>query len=690
MAKKLKKLEEQDIESIVATAVGDAVDFIESEISPSRVKAQRYFDGAVDIGHEQGRSKVVSTKVRDIIRSIKPSLMRIFLSNDKFVEYTPKGPEDFANAQQATQYMHWKFQELGGYKIINDAFHDALVKKSGIVKVYWEDYQEGKSFTFDNLNDDEFALIVNEDDIEVIEHSETIEMSMDEMGMEIESKTHAIKIIKQFDKGKICVESVPPEEFFVDQNARSINNAYVVAHRTEMRVGDLVAMGFDFDEVSDLSGLAESGSMVDEEIFARRGFYKDRKTESKNDPSMKPVLVTEAYMKMDIEGTGIPMMYKFILGGSDYKLLDHEACDEIPFAVFECDPEPHAFYGRSIADLVINDQDATTSMLRGILDNVALSNNPQLGVVEDLVNMDDVLNNEIGAIIRMRQIGSIEPIAIPFIAGQTLPALQYMDDLVEGKTGVSRASMGLDPDALKNTTATAVANTMSAGAGQIEVIARNFAEGGMKQMFKLMLNEMVKNSNEEEFMRMNGEYVPIDPRVWNTNMDITVNVGLGTGKEDAKAVALGQALGMQMQVWQSYGPQNGMVTMTQIRNTLADMLAISGIRNADRYFMPLTPEIEQQIIQQQQEAAQQAQQAQTDPNQAYLEAEQMKVESKAQTDMMNAQLNAQKAVAQDDLARDKMDQDLILKSAELIARYKADVDKNEIQQMQAQQRQFGQ
>jgi hypothetical protein len=689
---KLKKINKQDIEQIVASAIDDAVDFVESDISPQRVKAQRYFDGAVDIGHEQGRSKVVSTKVRDIIRSIKPSLMRIFLSNDKFVEYTPKGPEDFANAQQATQYMHWKFQELGGYKIINDAFHDALVKKSGIVKVYWENYQEGKSFTFDNLNDDEFALIVNEDDIEVIEHSETIEMSMDEMGMEIESKTHAIKIIKQFDKGKICVESVPPEEFFVDQNARSINNAYVVAHRTEMRVGDLVAMGFDFDEVSDLSGLAESGSMVDEEIFARRGFYKDRKTESKNDPSMKPVLVTEAYMKMDIEGTGIPMMYKFILGGSDYKLLDHEACDEIPFAVFECDPEPHAFYGRSIADLIINDQDASTAMLRGLLDNVALTNNPQLTVVEELVNMDDVLNNEIGAIVRVKQQGSVQPLTIPFIAATTLPAMQYMDSIIEQKTGVSRASLGLDPDALQNATATAVANTMSAGAGQIEVIARNFAEGGMKQMFMLMLNEMVKNSDEETFMRLNGTYIPIDPRVWNTDMDISVNVGLGTGKDEAKMAALGQALGMQMQIWQAYGPQNGMVTMTQIRNSLADMLAISGVRNADRYFMPLTPETEQQILQQQQEAAQQAQQAAlaNDPNQAYLQAEQMKSQTKAQTDMMNAQLNAQKAVAQDDLARDKMDQDLIIKTAELAAKYDAEVDKAEIRRMQLVQRQFGQ
>jgi hypothetical protein len=689
---KLKKINEQDIEQIVASAIDDAVDFVESEISPQRVKAQRYFDGAVDIGFESGRSKSVSTKVRDIIRAIKPSLMRIFLSHEKFVEFVPKGLDDFANAEQATSFIHWKFQELGGYKILNDAFHDALVKKSGIVKVYWENYQEGKTFTFDNLNDDEFALIVNEDDIEVIEHSETIEISMDEMGMEVESKTHAIKIIKQFDKGKICAESVPPEEFFIDRNARSLKDSYIVAHRTEMRVGDLVAMGFDFDEVSDLSGLAESGSMVDEEIFARRGYTRDRSEEDFKDPSMKLVLVTEAYMKIDIDGTGIPILHKFIMGGSNYKMLDYMPCDDIPFAVFECDPEPHAFYGRSIADLIINDQDASTAMLRGLLDNVALTNNPQLTVVEELVNMDDVLNNEIGAIVRVKQQGSVQPLTIPFIAATTLPAMQYMDSIIEQKTGVSRASLGLDPDALQNATATAVANTMSAGAGQIEVIARNFAEGGMKQMFMLMLNEMVKNSDEETFMRLNGTYIPIDPRVWNTDMDISVNVGLGTGKDEAKMAALGQALGMQMQIWQAYGPQNGMVTMTQIRNSLADMLAISGVRNADRYFMPLTPETEQQILQQQQEAAQQAQQAAlaNDPNQAYLQAEQMKSQTKAQTDMMNAQLNAQKAVAQDDLARDKMDQDLIIKTAELAAKYDAEVDKAEIRRMQLVQRQFGQ
>ena len=687
---KPKKLKEQDIENIISNAVDDAVDFHESEISPERVKAQRYFDGEVDIGYEEGRSKVVSTKVRDVIRSIKPSLMRIFLSNERPVEYVPKGPEDFANAEQANSYMHWKFQEIGGYKIINDAFHDALLKKAGIVKVYWEDYQEAKSYTFENLNDDEFALIVNEDNIEVLEHSETVEIEIDETGVEVERKNHGIKILKTEDKGKLCVESVPPEEFFVDRNARSIDNAYVVAHRTEMRVGDLVEMGYDFDEVYSLSGLTESGTMVDEEEHARRGYFKDRTEESHQDPSMKMVLVTEAYMKMDIEGSGVPMMYKFLLGGSGYKLLDYEVCDGIPFAVFECDPEPHAFYGRSVADLIINDQDATTSMLRGILDNVALSNNPQLGVVEDVVNMDDVLNNEIGAIIRMRQAGGIEPIGVPFIAGATLPALQYMDEIVETKTGVSKASLGLDPDALKNTTATAVATTVSAAAGQVEVIARNFAEGGMKQLFRLMLHEMIKNADDSVFMRLNGQFVPIDPRVWNTNMDISVNVGLGTGKEDAKLASLNQALGMQMQIWQNYGPMNGLVNMTQIRNTLADMLAISGVRNADRYFMPMTPEVEQMLLQQQQQIQQQMASQQQDPNQAYLQAEQMKAQSKMQTDMMKAQLDAQKAIAADDLARDKMDQDLIIKAAEIVGRYDTELDKAEVQRLQARERQFGQ
>ena len=692
-----KKMTDDEIESTVAKAIQDAVDFVESEISEDRVKAQRYFDGETDLGYEDGRSSVVATKVRDIIRSIKPSLMRVFLNTDKPVEFVPKGPEDVGNAEQATSYVHWKFNELGGYKILNDAFHDALVKKTGIVKTYWEDYDEYETFTFTNLSDAEFALIVNEDDIEVIEHSETIEISMDPMGMEMQVTKHDIKIVKTFTKGKLCVESVPPEEFFVDRNARSIDDAYVVCHRAEMRVGDVVAMGFDFDEVSELSGISETDSLTDEEEQARRGYSRDRMDEDYNDPSMKNVLITEAYMRMDVDGTGYPILYKFILGGSGYELMDMMPCDNIPFAVFECDPEPHAFYGRSVDDLIMNDQDASTSMLRGVLDNVALTNNPQLGVIEELTNMDDLLNNEIGAIVRMKQQGAVTPMSVPFVAGTTLPAMQYMDQQIEQKTGVTRASMGLDPDALQNTTATAVNATMQAAAGQVEVIARNFAEGGMKRLFKLMLEEFIKNTDDETVMRLNGRFTPIDPRVWNSDMDLSINVGLGTGQEDTKMAALNQALGMQMQIWSNYGPSNGLVTMTQIRNTLADMLAMGGLRNSDRYFMPMDPQTEQLLVQQAQQAQQAMAQGQ-DPNQAYLQAEtikmqgrlqsdQMKTQAKMQTDMAKMQFDAQKAAAEDDLERDKMDQQLLVDAADIYGKYGTAVDVARIKNLQNTPRQ---
>jgi hypothetical protein len=679
---KPERMDESQIEGVVQNAVQDAVDFIESEIADDRIKAQRYFDGEVDIGEEEGRSKVVATKVRDTVRNIKPSLMRVFLNTDKPVEYVPRGPEDVAAAQQATQYMHWAFNEIGGYRILNDAFHDALVKKVGVLKAYWDTYTDVETYTYSNITEPEYLAIVNEDDIDVIEHSVEMSMEADEYGMQIEMPRHSLKVNRKCESGKLMVESVPPEEFMVDRNAKSIDDCYVVAHRTEMRVSDLVNMGYDFEEVYNLDGIGSSDTYSEAEDFERRGYQIDEE-EQTMDMSMKLVAVTEAYMKMDIEGTGVAQMYRFLLGGSSYKLLDYEPWGDVPFAIFEIDPEPHAFFGRSIADLIMEDQDAATAMLRGVLDNVALTNNPRLGFVEGQVNVDDLLNNEIGGIIRMKSAGMLQDVSVPFIAAQTLPAVQYMDQAIEAKTGVSRAAMGLDPDALQNTTATAAQLTAQGGAAQIEVMARNLAEGGMRRLFKLMLNLYVENSPEPQLMRMNGQFVPVDPRVWNTAMDVSVNVGLGTGKEEQKAAAYQQALGLQMQIWQAYGPMNGLVTMTTIRNTLADMMALAGIRNTDRYFNPMDPQTEAMLVQQAQQMAAQR----PDPNmalaQAQVQAEQIKAQSKAETDMLKAQIDAQKAIATDDRERDKMDQDLILSAAKLVGEYGKAVD---IERIKAEQR----
>ncbi len=683
----LKPKSEREIEGIVQDAISDAVDFIEGEISDDRIKAQRYYDGEVDIGHEEGRSKVVATKVRDTVRAVKPSLMRIFLSTAKPVEYTPKGPEDVAAAEQATSFMHHEFTRLNGYRVLNDAFHDALVKKQGIVKAYWLMTPEAEIYTFSDLSDDEYTYLIEDDSVSVLEHSVEYSMSMDPAVMEMETASHSVKISKGREKGELRVESVPPEEFFINRDARSLEDAYIVAHRTDMRAGDLIAMGFEKDVILNLDSFDSGSEMTEAEVFERRGYDEDFSDEDTQDPAMRNVAVTEAYMRIDADGTGVPVLHKLTCGGTSYELLDYEPCDEIPFAKFEIDPEPHTFYGRSLAEIIIDDQDAATSILRGILDNVAMTNNPRLAVVEGQVDIDDVLNNEIGAVVRMRQPGAVQDLTVPFVAGQTLGALTYLDGLVEQKTGVTRASMGLDPDAMQSTTKAAVTATVQAAAGQVEVMVRNLADG-MRDLFGIMLRLYAKNVDEEQMMRLNGSFVPVDPRVWNTSMDVSINVGLGTGREEEKMMGLNQALQMQMSVFQNYGPQNGLVSMTNIRNTLADLLAAAGVRNADRYFAPMTPEIEAQMLQMQQQAqAQQGQQP--DPNAAFLQAEQMKAQTKMQSDMAKLQLDAQKAAAEDDLKRDKMAQDLLVDAAKIYGQYGTAVDVAKVQAEQDKVRMIG-
>ena len=496
---------------------------------------------------------------------------------------------------------------------------------------------------------------------------------------------HDVRIARTITKGDIKVESVPPEDFFVDRNARSVDDFYVIGHTTEMRIADLLAMGFDLEELHDVDG-GRYSAMDDEAEFERRGYTVDEDDDENTSAASKKVSVTTAYMELDIDGTGKPRLFQFLCAGAGYKLLNFYEADMAPYAIFEVDPEPHAFFGTSLVDLVMHDQDAATSMLRGVLDNVALTNNPALQIVDGQANIDDLLNNEIGRIVRVKQMGAVGEMAVPFTAGQTLPALQYFDQLVDNKTGVSKMAQGLDPDVLKSATATSVAASIEGQAGQAEVIARNIAEGGMRRLFRIILDLAIKNVDGEEIARLNNQFVPVDPSNFDPEMDLIVNVGIGTGREQERAAALMQAFTIQQQVYQTYGPMNGVVTLTQMRNTMADLLALGGVRNSERYFLPITPEIEQQMLMQQQQAAAQ-QPPMPDPNAAFMQAEQMKAQTRAQVDMAKAQMDQQykmhKLAMDDDLARDDMVQDLAVKVAEILGKYGTAVDVQQVKEEQA-------
>jgi hypothetical protein len=678
---KPKKLTRDQIQNTIKNAITEAIAFVEGEIAPARIKAQRYFDGKVDLKAEEGRSKVVATKCRDTLRAVKPALMRVFLQSGRPVEFVPRKAQAVLEAEQKTNYCAYVFDKNDGFMLLSDAIDDALKKKVGIWKVYVDEPATVEIDEYTDLMEEQVQLLRMDPEIEILEEEITQEAVLDEMGMAVMPAMYSLKVARESKSKEICIDAVSPEDFFIDRNASSIKDAYVCGHSAEMRVGDVVAMGFDFEAVYDMAGTT-GGSVDEEEELQRKGWDASGDDEDANDPSMRKITLTEAYMKMDIEGTGIPRLYKFLCGGSNYELLEYELCDEFPFAVFEVDPEAHAFFGRSLVEIIVDDQDAATSLLRGLLDNMAMVNNPRMAVNSSLVNMDDVLNNEIGAVIRTKDINALREITIGGMAGAILPALAYYDETIRAKTGVSGAGMGLDADVLQSQTAQGVNAAVQAANQVAELIARHLAEGGMKQAFRIIAKLAKQHISGQEMMRVNGEFVPVDPRSWSADSDMTVNVGLGTGKHEEKAMVLRETLQTQMGIWQSYGPNNGMVTMTTIRNTLADILRHSGLHNSERYYQPMTPQIEQQLMQQAAQAAQGQQQA-SDPNAAFLQAEQMKTSARVQADQQKTQLDFVKAQMEDDRERDKMLQDLAIRGAELYASTGVKLNEQQIRAQQA-------
>lgn len=674
-----KKLSEEEVSNAVSVAVREAVDFVESEIAPDRIKAQRYFDGESYLGSEEGRSQVVATKCRDTIRSVKPSLMRVFLQSGTPVEFMPRRPETVQAAEQATKYAEYVFDRNDGFSIISDVFHDALIKKVGVAKVYYDETEEVEFDEYSGITEDQIELIRQDPDTDIIEQRTIIEAQVDEMGLQIQPASYEIKVAHTHKDGQIKIKSIAPEDFFVDRDAVSIEDCYVCGHSSTGRVGDLVAMGFDFEEVYRLSGTSDS-TVSDEEEFARRGWDDNSETDSSIDPSMRRVLITEAYMKMDIEGVGVARMYKFLCAGQDFEVLDYEVCDYNPFAVFEVDPEPHTFFGRSLVDIIIDDQDASTSLLRGLLDNIAMMNNPRVVVNDAMVNLDDMLNNEIGGIVRAKDINQVREMTVGGAASAALPAMSYYDESIRAKTGVSGASMGMDTDVLQSQTAAGVNAAVQAASAVSELIARTLAEGGMRQMFDIIAKLARQHPKPDEVMRVDGQFVPVDPASWGTEIDITANVGLGNNKHAERAATLQQALQLQMQVYQGYGAQNGLVTLTNIRNTIADIMQLGGVPNADRYVMPMSMEREQQMMQQQMMQQQQAQgnQQASDPNMAFMETERLKTTTKAQVDMQKAMMENQRKMHElgmkDDLERDQMAQDLLVDAAKVVGQYGTNVD----------------
>ena len=653
-------MDQPDLISHVARLVDQCEDYLAEQFK-DRERALEYYNGEMsDMKPDEGRSSVVSKDVRAVIKKLMPSIMRSILSNDKIVDYEPVGQEDEQSAQQATDYVnHVVVPECGAEQAIYDAVFDALLLKTGVLK--WSAYKRLKSAVHEYTDqaDDDVLGLFEDPDNEIFDHEKTEETDPAVLQIDPNARRHSFKLRRIEEKVDVRLEAVPRGSFLIYPGAETIDDAPIVGERLEMSRSDLVSMGYDKDDVF---GLAVHARRNDEEDDQARMGADWTDVEGETTKALETVVVYEVYVKLDQDGDGIAEMYRIVFGdtGEDDRdsakhiVLDMEPVAEAPYSEVIAERDAHQFEGHSIFEDTEDIQRIKTALLRGTLDNVYWQNNPQPAV--DLSQVEDpeaIYRPEFGKPVLLKTGAdaqrALQWLRIPFVGEQSFGMLSYFDEVAKDRTGITDASGGLDPEQIANIN-TGVANLAAeSGVAQAEMVVRSLARGGIRKAFRGILRLVIAHADGPRTVRLRGSkgWVSYDPRLWNAEMDCTVNVGLGAGSRERDMAVLQIVLGLQKELLASIGADNPYVKPDQLYNTLEKITETAGFPSAESYFTKPDPH---EIA-----AKMSAQQNQPNPAmakvQAQMQVEQAKADARTQVEQaqMQADLQVKDAERQKDL-----------------------------------------
>ena len=643
-------MDDTEFNAVVSGALMQSVQFVDFELSPERAKATEYYLGKPFGNEEEGRSQVVLTEVRDAVNGIVPSLMRIFFGSENVVEFVPTRADCVEQAAQATDFIRYVFTEdNNGFLQTLSVLKDGLIRKIGIFKWGWDDSDEFKSYKLQGVTEQEMELLAADDDIDIAKAEKTPTLRLDQMAYEkahdqwkmqcdqIKAQfaqaqklqaaqppqpgqppappaqppqmppeppkppqLHSIELRRTVKGGRARLWSLPPEEFIFNREARDLDSALLVAHRTAKTRGQLIALGVSEEDLAAHAGADDAATDVtlrgNAEELARRdvagvgrvfgfGYTVDPELGRADDK----VLYTEAYITIDYDGDGVAELRKICCIGPQYHPISNDPADERPFAVFIPDPEPHTMLGGSWADRTMDIQRIKSFLLRGTLDSLSASIFPRTIYTEGQASVADILNTAIGAPIRERTPNSVRSFAHLFTGKEVFPFFSLMDDIVERRTGQEKGAQGLDADALQSMDKGGVAAVVSAAQLQTELVARIFAESTFKPLFRGLLRLVIGNQPKTRVVRLRGSWVDVDPRLWDAAMDVSVNVGLGTTFVDKKIAILMQTASEQKDILTQMGLQNPMTSLSQLSNTYAKILELQGFKDATSYFNKVDP-----------------------------------------------------------------------------------------------------
>lgn len=584
------RMDETDIQAIVQREIRAATTYIDSEITQEQVQALDFYlgkpfgkDGPQEI---DGRSQVVSMDVQDTVESILPDLLEIFEGGDNVVEYMPTGEKDEAVATQATEYANYVWRvDNNGFENSYSWIKDALIQKVGVLKCWWDDTPVTKKESYTGINRLRLEELLDDEEIEVVEQEERDAETEEERMFAPDGKLYDISIVRTTMNGRIRVEPVPPENFGISRQAACLDDARIVFDRRQATISELIEEGYDPEL---LAGIPSHGQGDMSQGHLSRHSDQEFAWTDHNalDESMREVWVYDSYLKMDRDGDGISSWHQVVTGGEGHTLLDVREVEDHPYEAITPIPTPHKFHGRAVADLVKDIQRVKSTVLRQLMDNMYLQNNAR-ALLSSSVNMDDWLLNRPGGAVRVSSPttqGAYEPIVTTPIAQHAMPVLEYWDHIRGQRTGETQYSQGLDSEALNKT-----ASGMNMILGQSQrrklLIARCFAEMGYAKIFRKILRLIVANQDRPRMIRLRNQWVPVDPRSWNAEMDVSISVGLGHGSKDQQAAQAQQLLLVQEKALQYQGGLEGpFVTPDEMYNGLKAFTKAMGYKNPDPYF----------------------------------------------------------------------------------------------------------
>lgn len=622
-------LSDADIMAAIQDEESGAYGYLSGELAHQRAQALDYYYGE-DYGNEvEGRSQVKTTELSDVIESILPSLMKVFAGGEQVVKFSPRNAEDVQSAEQESDYINWLVLEKNqGFNVLYTWFKDSLIQKNGYVIATWEDNKSAVEEVYEGLREEEMIFLLQDPEIEVIEHTQR-EVA-DITGVAI---VHDVKISKTDEDGELKIYNIPPEEMLVSIDCPTPNpkDANFVQWRTVRTISEVRELGYDVpDDIAD-----DEDYLLDLESNARNQYDEMNVDMEGADASTRRVVFKRSWIRMDANGDGIAeLMFICHIGDT---ILHKDVVDLIPVSCLTPIPVPHRHIGRSYADLIMDLQLQKSTMLRQIFDNMYLANNARTAIDASRVNLDDLLTTTAGGVVRTQGAPSesIMPLIAPQVAGAGFQMLEYIDTLVEVKTGVTKYNQGMDANSL-NKTASGISQIMSAAQQRVELVSRVFAETGIKDLFQTVHGIVSKHAKKAEIVQLRNQWIPIDPRQWAKRTDMVVTVGLGTGNKDQQLSHIMNILTVMKEAMAGGVP---IVTPDNLYNAVIELTKNAGFKDADKFWTnpkdipPAEPQPDPEVTK----------------IQGQMQLEQMKSQVAMQTEQFKQQMQAQQVAQQNEI-----------------------------------------